>query len=302
MTDIVERTCYRQQAPLALVIGCGDMGTGIAHALGRRHPLLIVDIDDERLQRVVATLQSEGYYVAGQRCDITDAAQVALLASELATGPGVKVLAHVAALGNSPLGWKAVMDVDLAGAHRVARVVAPHLVRGGVAIFISSGGARLARKSAAIDALLDDPLQAAFHRKLAEACGGEPQPIEAYFMAKRGLNRLAETLAVEWSDREVRSLSLSPGYIDSTMARTGGAMLPAAGSDGTGALVPRAEKLMREVPLRRHGTLLEVVEVVDFLASDRASYITGVDIAVDGGHGAKTRYGFRRKYRAPSIE
>jgi len=289
---VVERTSYRQQTPLALVIGCGDMGTGIARALGRNWPLLIADIDAARLEQAVASLRHEGFYAEGQACDITDKAQVDALAARLAHGSGIRVLAHVAALGKSPLGWRAVVDVDLIGAHLVARAVAPHLVPGAAAIFISSKGAYKSRESAEIDALLDDPLQPGFHDRLARAYGEEPHPIEAYFMAKRGMNRLAERLAVEWADAEVRALSLSPGYIDSTMARTSGAMLPDAAQGGTP--VPRGEKMLREVPLQRHGTLLEITEVVAFLASDAASFINGVDIIVDGGQMAKARYQDRK--------
>jgi len=300
MTTFSERTSYREQLPLALVIGCGDMGTGIARVLGRTWPLLIADIDAERLERTVAQLRHEGFHAQGQTCDITDRAQVEALAARLADGPGVKVLAHVAALGNTPLGWRVVMDVDLVGAHLVARAVGPHMVRGGVAILISSKGAYMARKSAAIDALIDDPFQPRFHDRLAEAYGGEPHPIEAYFIAKRGMNRLAEALAVDWAENEVRAVSVSPGFIDSTMGRTSGAKLLDDAAQVKVANVPRAEKLAREVPLQRHGTLQEVTEVVGFLASDAASFVTGIDVIVDGGQYAKTRVDARRRGDAPA--
>jgi NAD(P)-dependent dehydrogenase (short-subunit alcohol dehydrogenase family) len=45
----------------------------------------------------------------------------------------------------------------------------------------------------------------------------------------------------------------------------------------------RAEKASLEVPLRRQGSLLEVVAVIDFIASDAASFVNGIDIPVDGG-------------------
>ena len=275
------------------------MGTGIARVLGRTWPLLIADIDAARLESTVAMLRHEGFHAQGQPCDITDPAQVAALAARLADGPGVKVLAHVAALGNTPLGWRVVMDVDLVGVHLVTRAVAPHMVRGGVAILISSNGAYKARHSAEIDALLDDPFQAGFHDSLARAYGGEPHPIEAYFMAKRGMNRLAEALAVDWAENEVRAVSVSPGFINSTMGRTSGAKLLDDAAQVKVANVPRAEKLAREVPLQRHGTLPEVTEVVGFLASDAASFITGIDVIVDGGQYAKTRIEARRRGEAP---
>ncbi len=293
-----ERVSYREAAPVALVIGCGNMGTGIARSLGRSHPLLVVDNNAETLEQTVETLRYEGFHAEGQACDITDRAQVGALAATIAKGPGVKVLAHVAALGNSPLGWRAVVDVDLVGVHLVARAVEPYFVRGGVGIFISSKGAYLSRKSAEIDALLDDPFQENFYERLAEAYGEEPHPIEAYFMAKRGMNRFAEVLAVEWADKEVRALSLSPGYINTTMGRTSGAVIPVPGDNNMKRAEPRGERLLRDVPLKRHATVQEVNEVVAFLASDAASYINGVDIIVDGGQSAMARYRERNPGKA----
>ena len=122
-------------APLALIIGCGGLGMGTARALGKRHPLLIVDIDADRLAAAVETLHLEGYTVSGRRCDVTDPAQVAALGQSL--GQGVRVLAHIAAVGGI-VDWRVMMAVDLLGPHLVADAVEPHLVPGGVALFIGS--------------------------------------------------------------------------------------------------------------------------------------------------------------------
>jgi NAD(P)-dependent dehydrogenase (short-subunit alcohol dehydrogenase family) len=84
----------------------------------------------------------------------------------------------------------------------------------------------------------------------------------------------------------VRAVSLSPGMIDSPMARAEGETLPS--HDGTDARLTRAEKA-REIPLGREGSMLEITNVVDFLASDAASFLTGIDITVDGGHRARWR-------------
>jgi NAD(P)-dependent dehydrogenase (short-subunit alcohol dehydrogenase family) len=255
---------------------------GCARALGKRHPLVIADRDAERLDRSVAALSHEGYVANGVACDITKAGDVDRLAEGINRGPGVRVLAHVAAVGNAPGGWREVMSVDLVGAHRIARAVAPHMVRGGVAVLISSTGSRQSRRSPEIEALLDDPFGADFEDALIEAFGREPDFLEAYFMAKYGVDRLAQKLAIEWGPNEVRALSVSPGLIDTTMGRTGGSLLPVY-DGGEKRLGSRSEKAALEVPLGRQGTIQEVVSVIDFLASDVASFVNGIDIAVDGG-------------------
>lgn len=279
-------TPYFAEVPVALVIGCGGMGTSVARALGKRHPLLIADIDGERLSQTIDGLTEEGYVAAGQQCDITDAAQTRALGDALAKGAGARALVHVAAVGKSIGDWRRMMEIDLLGARYVADAVAPHMVRGGAAVFISSLASYLPKADAKLDALLDDPLAPGFMDDLEAYHGSPPDFDWTYNYAKLGINRLAERLAVEWGPREVRALSLSPGMIDSPMARAEGETLPA--HDGTEERKTRSDKA-KEIPLGRQGYILEITKVVDFLVSDDASFLNGIDITVDGGHRAAWR-------------
>ena len=286
MPEFTEREAYYAQAPVALVIGCGGLGTSIARALGRHHPLLICDLDGERLDRTIQTLRLDGYVAVGRRCDITDAAQTRALGEALGRGPGVRVLAHVAAVGMSIRDWRKMMAVDLFGAHLIAQAAGAHMVRGGAAIFISSLASYLPPMDPRLEALLHEPLNPGFLEELVKLLGTEPNFDDTYSYAKLGINLLAERLAIQWGEREVRALSLSPGMIDSPMARAEGPTLPS--HDGTNTRVSRGEKV-REIPVGRQGTLLEITHVVEFLASDQASFLNGIDIPVDGGHRAAWR-------------
>lgn len=286
MAGYVERPAFFAEGPATVIIGCGALGMGLARALGRRSPLILVDLDQPRLDEVVATLTQEGYLVSGLRCDITDPVQTATLGAALAKGPGVRVLAHVAAVGMSIGDWRKMMQVDLIGAHLIAEAVGPCMVSGGAAVFISSLASYLPPRDQALEALLDAPLDDGFLAGLAALHGSEPDFDWSYNYAKLGVNRLAERLAIEWGPRQVRALSLSPGMINSPMARAEGATLPS--HDGTEARVTRSDKA-REIPLGRQGSMLEVVSVAEFLVSDGASFLNGIDIPVDGGHRAAWR-------------
>ncbi len=286
MTNAVELTAYWAKGPIALIIGCGGMGVSIARALGRRHPLLMVDIDQARLDETVDALLLEGYAARGQRCDITDAAQIDALKQVLAQGPGVRALAHVAAVGKSVGSWQRMMEIDLFGAVHVAQAAAPYMVRGSAAVFISSLASYLPPADAKLDALLDDPLAPGFLEALEAYHAREPDFDWTYNYAKLGVNRLAERLARDWIGQEARALSLSPGMIDSPMARVEGDTLPS--HDGTDTRVTRRDKAL-EIPLQREGSLLEITNVIDFLLSDGASFLNGIDITVDGGHRAVWR-------------
>ncbi len=106
------------------------------------------------------------------------------------------------------------------------------------------------------------------------ASGANENNVMGYSAAKGGLLNMTYQLGVEWADRGVRVNAVSPGFIITEMTRP---MLEALGMD---------KWIMSRTPMRRLGEAQEVTNAVMFLASDLASYITGVDLLVDGGTNA----------------
>jgi NAD(P)-dependent dehydrogenase (short-subunit alcohol dehydrogenase family) len=96
-----------------------------------------------------------------------------------------------------------------------------------------------------------------------------------YSATKAAVRSLARTFAAELVDRGIRVNVVSPGPIETPIfGRTG---LPQAAIDGW------AEQIKTTNPMKRFGKPEEVGHAVLFLASGEASYITGVDLNVDGG-------------------
>lgn len=90
-----------------------------------------------------------------------------------------------------------------------------------------------------------------------------------YAASKAGVIGLTKTMAKELASRGITVNAIAPGFIDTPM---------------TAKLSEKAKKKMLDtVPLRRMGTPKDIAEVATFLASDKASYITGQVIQVDGG-------------------
>jgi len=99
----------------------------------------------------------------------------------------------------------------------------------------------------------------------------------AYSATKAALRSLARTAAAEFAGRNIRVNAVAPGPIATPIfGRTG---LPQEAIDDF------AKEIIQKVPLKRFGQPEEIAGVVAFLASSDASYITGVELNVDGGLG-----------------
>jgi NAD(P)-dependent dehydrogenase (short-subunit alcohol dehydrogenase family) len=90
-------------------------------------------------------------------------------------------------------------------------------------------------------------------------------------VSKAGVAKLSRQIAFEWGPRGVRSNTVSPGLVRTPMSE---AFYQAPG------VLERREAV---VPLRRVATPADIADVVVFLASDRARYVTGQEVVVDGG-------------------
>jgi NAD(P)-dependent dehydrogenase (short-subunit alcohol dehydrogenase family) len=261
----------RRDWPLAVVVGAGGMGMAIARRLGQSHRLLLADRNGDHLARQVAQLEADGYDAAAAVCDVTRDEDISRLATDARERGPVKALANVVGLSPSLGDFRSIIAVNLIGAAAVARALAEVMEPGGGAVFITSSAGHMGVGKAECLDMLDDPAAADLLSRLEALLGEEASPGQAYALSKKALIRLCQREAAAWGRKGLRIVSLSPGLIATPQ----------------GALEfknnPAKYRLLEATPLSREGTMLEIANVVEFLLSDRASYISGTDILVDGG-------------------
>jgi NAD(P)-dependent dehydrogenase (short-subunit alcohol dehydrogenase family) len=266
------------------VITGAASGMGVATARRLLRPdqvLLLVDVNEDKLAAVrddIAEYATGDDAVQTARVDVTDEAAVAGLAERVgAIGPFC-TLAHAAGISPTMADWRAVIQVDLVGTAIMLEAFRPLARPGSVAVCWASNGAYMgvsAQGDPAIDALLDDPLAADLLGRLEEVNGERFNSADgsgdAYCWAKRGVIRLVRRQAAPWGKQGGRVVAISPGIVNTPMSRQ------------EFAAQPLMQVMLDNTPVPRMAAPSEIADLVAFLASPSAAFITGTDVIIDGG-------------------
>ncbi len=239
---------------LAVIIGGGNgIGAATAQVLSERGwKLAIVDRDFDNAQRIASELGGRAWH-----CDVTDGGVMAGVAREIAAtyAPPHGLVVSSGTFQDSTIpvaeashdDWDRLINVNLAGVYHAARAFGPGMAERGQGAIVN----------------------------IASTSGMGGSPLFAYGPAKAAVINLTECLAGEWGRSGVRVNAVSPGV--TLVPRVRARMQAGAryrGNPGDSMALGRAV----EPP--------EVGETIEFLLSDRASAITGVNLAVDAGWAA----------------
>lgn len=237
----------------AVILG-GNSGIGLSTARKFVEQGATVAITG-RSEKTLAQAQAQTGAALAASCDIADlAAMDAFYADLHRTLDGVDVLVVNAGVGGfapvrevTPQFWDAVHSVNLRGAFFAAQKALPHLREGGAIVFTGSIGSLLGIPGNSV-----------------------------YAAAKAGLRAAARILAAELAPQKIRVNVVSPGPTETPIINRNPGLPPEA-----------VEQLRRQMiaatPMKRMGDPDEIADAILFLASDEASFITGIDLFVDGG-------------------
>ena len=207
----------------------------------------------------------------GVACDVSDPDAVHALADRVrALGP-FRALAHAAGISPTMGDARRMFEVDLLGTQWLLDAFDDLVVPGAAAVCFSSSAAYQVSSflDADHEALLHDPLAPDFLEQAVRAAGDHSG--FAYALAKVGVIRAAGRAAVRWGPRGGRVCSVAPGLIDTPMGRQELEQQEAM------------QGMRASIPVGRLGEPDEVAAVVGYLLSDAASFVSGIDVLVDGG-------------------
>jgi NAD(P)-dependent dehydrogenase (short-subunit alcohol dehydrogenase family) len=249
-----------------VVVGAGGgIGSVVASQLfadGRS--VYLVDRDAVSLERVAHSLGNARMHTA----DLLDADSLEAALSEAASNGPLSAVVNAAGIG--PMQAADGVDVlrtNLEGPALLCDLSRPHIEEGGSCVLVGSVASSRAPLDA--DLLLIDPLRDGWASRWTSR-GVEPW--DAYAYAKRGLVLLARRLAVAWGRDGRRINVVSPVVVQTTFGLT----VLSASDNGV-------SEMARQIPMGRICQPSDIAEAVAFLISDRASFINGIELRIDGG-------------------
>lgn len=256
--------------------GAGGMGLATAKIAGPGRTVLLTDVNEQRLDDAVSELASLGISAERLVADITDPASVDALARRAAELGTVVGVAHTAGVSPQMGAPEFIVRINALGTVNVANAFLPLSNDRFVLVNVASIAGHFMPKALvprrAFPLAATDPAKFVDRLVRRSRIGRKQAGGLAYGLSKNFVQWYTRDVAEAFGATGGRVVSVSPGTFDTAMGRL-------EEKSGSG-------NLLRAAALQRYGKPEEVAELMAFLMSGQAGYITGTDILIDGGTNA----------------
>jgi 3-oxoacyl-[acyl-carrier protein] reductase len=238
--------------------------TGARRGMGRSHALtlakagakvVVADISLEDCQKVVEEIISQGSEAIAVKCDVSQKAEVDEMIKQAVEKFGkIDILVNNAGICQfkpflelTEEDWDRTIDINLKGYFHCAQAAAKEMIKQKSGVIVNIASIAMGQVGVGFNTLAH------------------------YCASKGGIVGMTETLALELAPYGIRVNAVSPGAIETPMI------------DPLKTDPKSMEGTLTRVPMHRVGQPQEVSNLVLFLASDDASYMTGSTVVIDGG-------------------
>ncbi|MGI6233569.1 MAG: SDR family oxidoreductase [Prevotella sp.] len=264
---------YNENKQVAVLLGAGSMGTSILERVASGMKILLGDISQKSLDHASEHFRYAGYDVETMIVDACSKDSIEQFAQKAASLGEVKYFIDTAGASPNQAKPEFILRLDMVGTAYALDSFGKVMARGGAGLVISSQVHEMyprpltfeeekALTTYPADELMNLPIS-----KEAMVNSGS-----AYVIAKKANVLRVRKAAVEWGKRGARINTVSPGIIVTPLAY-----------DEFNANGDAYQKMIESTPARRVGNPSEVANAAEFLLSDKASFITGTDLLIDGG-------------------
>lgn len=267
---------------VVVITGAGQMGKAIARRIGSGKKVLLADYNPEMAGEACRIMLEAGFDAEAVTADITDReAVLGLIGKAQEYGP-IKYLVNTAGRTQGDGEIEDILNTNVYGVAMLLEEFGKVIAPGGAGLVISSEAAHeLAALTEEQDLALG--LASAAELRNLDFLKNEcfPTKFDSYKMSKHCIEQRVVAEAVKWGDRGARLNAIAPAKI----------ITPNIYGQWTGEQKDALDDLFAKMPARRPGTPDEIAGAAEFLLGDRAGYITGTTLLMDGGARASHYFG-----------
>ncbi len=246
----------------------GGMGAHLAKNISNKDIILLAGRNKEKLDDLKKELLAKKIKAETIICDMKKSSDIKKLANKTKDLGHFKIMVHTAGISEHMGTTEDILNTNLIGT-KLLMDEFYKIADDSIFINIASMSGHVIDLENKTNDILLNPLDEDFFNKInpyLKKDGGK-----AYSLSKKGVILLSEAEAKKWSTKNSRIISVSPGAIKTALALK------------EEEHHPEMTHMINNSPIPRYGDVKEVTDLVKFLISDKAKFITGADFLIDGG-------------------